>query len=134
MSLWQVIGRNLLFFPPAQPWDHSGGRHVFPRIDGCFDGRGFSQCHLQSLAEQRIGKGDIAMLSPDGFFEEDLATRIHDGLKDEQAVVAPIALFRGMMTSPDGSIQVANVQVLGATKDFGSLLRNSLILPWVNGR
>ena len=57
------------------------------------------------------------MLSPDGF-EEELATRIHNRLEDEQAVIAPIALSRGMLTSPNGSVQVANVQVLGVDERF----------------
>ena len=35
---------------------------------------------LRNLAEQRIGNGDVAMLSPDGFFEETLATRINQKL------------------------------------------------------
>ena len=76
---------------------------------------------LSNLAERRIGNGDIAMLSPDGFFEEDLATRIQSKLKDDKAVVAPIALSRGMMTSPDGSVRVANVQVLGVDERFWKL-------------
>ena len=78
---------------------------------------------LRKLAEQRIGKGDIAMLSPDGFFEEDLATRIHSELKEDHTLIAPIALSRGMLTSPEGLVQVANVQVIGVDERFWLLKR-----------
>ena len=76
---------------------------------------------LQKIAETRIGKGDIALLSPDGFFEEDLANRVLEKLADDQLVVAPIALSRGMITTPDGSVQVSNVQVLGVDDRFWKL-------------
>jgi ABC-type antimicrobial peptide transport system permease subunit len=76
---------------------------------------------LRTLAEKRIGKGDVAMLSPDGFFEEDLADRVHSNLNDKQSVVAPIALSRGTITSPDGSVRVPNVQVLGVDERFWKL-------------
>ena len=60
------------------------------------------------------------MLSPDGFFEETLATRINQKL-DNKAVVAPIVLSRGMITSPDGSARVPNVQVIGVDERFWQL-------------
>ena len=121
MSFWQVIGRNLLFFRRHNLGIILAATMCSLVLTGALTVGDSVRVTLQSLAEQRIGKGDIAMLSPDGFFEEDLATRIHDGLKDEQAVIAPIALFRGMMTSPDGSVQVANVQVLGVDERFWQL-------------
>lgn len=75
---------------------------------------------LSSLAEKRIGKGDIAMLSPDGFFEEDLAARIKAKISGG-AVIAPIALSRGTLTNPEGSISVPNIQVLGVDDRFWKL-------------
>ena len=75
---------------------------------------------LRDLAENRVGQGDIAMLSPDGFFEEDLAVRMKDKLAAE-VVIAPIALTRGTITNPDGSLRVTNIQVLGVDERFWKL-------------
>ena len=91
MSLWQVIGRNLLFFRRHNLGIILAAAMCSLVLTGALTVGDSVRATLRSLAEQRIGKGDIAMLSPDGFFEEDLANRIHDGLKDEQAVVAHIA-------------------------------------------
>ena len=76
---------------------------------------------LSNLAEERIGKGDLAMLSPDGFFREDLADRVYEELSEPKAVVAPIALSRGTLTTPDGSVRVSKVQVLGVDERFWKL-------------
>ncbi|MEC8244687.1 MAG: ABC transporter permease [Verrucomicrobiota bacterium] len=121
MSLWKVIGRNLLFFRRHNLGITLAAAMCSLVLTGALTVGDSVRSTLRNLAEQRIGKGDIAMLSPDGFFEEDLATRIHDRLEDEQAVIAPIALSRGMLTSPDGSVQVANVQVLGVDERFWQL-------------
>ena len=79
---------------------------------------------LHSIAKKRIGKGDIAMLSPDGFFEESLASRVQLKLMNDGATVAPIVLTRGTLTTPDGSLRVANVQVLGVDERFWKLAPN----------
>ena len=75
---------------------------------------------LRDLAENRVGQGDIAMLSPDGFFEEDLADRMKDKVAAE-VVIAPIAMTRGTITTPDGSLRVTNIQVLGVDERFWKL-------------
>ena len=75
---------------------------------------------LRNLAEKRVGQGDIAILSPDGFFEEDLAVRMKQNLAAE-VVIAPITLTRGTITNPDGSLRVTNVQVLGVDERFWKL-------------
>ena len=75
---------------------------------------------LRDLAEKRIGQGEIAMLSPDGFFEEGLAGRIKDKL-DAEVVIAPIVITRGTITIPDGSLRVTNIQVLGVDERFWKL-------------
>ena len=121
MSLWKVIGRNLLFFRRHNLGIILAAAMCSLVLTGALTVGDSVRSTLRNLAEQRIGKGDIAMLSPDGFFEEDLAIRIHDRLEDEQAVIAPIALSRGMLTSPDGSVQVGNVQVLGVDERFWQL-------------
>lgn len=78
---------------------------------------------LRNLAEKRVGQGDIAILSPDGFFEEELAVRMKQNLADE-VIIAPIALTRGTITNPDGSLRVTNVQVLGVDERFWKLAPN----------
>ena len=89
MSLWKVIGRNLLFFRRHNLGITLAAAMCSLVLTGALTVGDSVRSTLRNLAEQRIGKGDIAMLSPDGFFEEDLATRIHDRLEDEQAVIAP---------------------------------------------
>ena len=71
------------------------------------------------------------MLSPDGF-EESLAIRIKDKLAAD-VVVAPVALTRGTITNPDGSIRVTNVQVLGVDESFWKLALIFLTRPLVPG-
>ena len=75
---------------------------------------------LRRIAEQRIGKADLALLAEDGFFREELANTLAPKL-GEGAVVAPIVVTRGNVTSPDGSVNVKNVQVLGVDERFWKL-------------
>ena len=121
MNLWKVIGRNLLFFRRHNLGIILAAAMCSLVLTGALTVGDSVRSTLQNLAETRIGKGDIALLSPDGFFEEDLANRVFAKLGDEQAVVAPIALSRGMITTPDGSVQVSNVQVLGVDDRFWKL-------------
>ena len=113
MNLWKVVGRNLLFFRRQNFGIVLAAAMCSLVLTGALTVGDSVRSTLQKIAETRIGKGDIALLSPDGFFEEDLANRVLEKLTDDQAVVAPIALSRGMITTPDGSVQVSNVQVLG---------------------
>ena len=121
MSLWKVIGRNLRFFHRHNLGITLAAAMCSLVLTGALTVGDSVRSTLRNLAEQRIGKGDIAMLSPDGFFEEDLATRIQEALREDHAVVAPIALSRGMLTTPEGTVQVANVQVLGVDERFWKL-------------
>jgi len=121
MSLWKVIGRNLRFFHRHNLGITLAAAMCSLVLTGALTVGDSVRSTLRKLAEQRIGKGDIAMLSPDGFFEEDLATRIHSELKEDHTLIAPIALSRGMLTSPEGLVQVANVQVLGVDERFWRL-------------
>ena len=84
MSLWKVIVRNLLFFRRHNLGIILAAAMCSLVLTGALTVGDSVRSTLRNLAEQRIGKGDIAMLSPDGFFEEDLAIRIHDRLEDEQ--------------------------------------------------
>ena len=89
MNLWKVIRRNLLFFRRHNLGIVLAAAMCSLVLTGALTVGDSVRSTLRNLAEQRIGKGDIAMLSPDGFFEEELATRIHNRLEDEQAVIAP---------------------------------------------
>ena len=121
MSLWKVIRRNLLFFRRQNLAIVLVAAMCSLVLTGALTVGDSVRSTLRILAEQRIGKGDIAILSPDGFFEENLATRISASFKEKSAIIAPVVLTRGMMTSPDGSIQVPNVQVLGVDERFWKL-------------
>ncbi len=121
MSVWQLVGRNLLFFRRHNLGIILSATICSVVLTGALTIGDSVRSTLRTLAEKRIGKGDVAMLSPDGFFEEDLADRVHSNLNDKQSVVAPIALSRGTITSPDGSVRVPNVQVLGVDDRFWKL-------------
>ena len=121
MSVWKIIGRNLLFFRKHNLGIIFSAALCSVVLTGALTVGDSVRSTLRVLAEKRIGKGDVAMLSPDGFFEEDLADRVHSKLGNKQGVVAPIALSRGIITTPDGSVRVSNVQVLGVDERFWEL-------------
>ncbi|MGE4550981.1 MAG: hypothetical protein AAEJ57_06290, partial [Opitutales bacterium] len=75
---------------------------------------------LRRIADERIGKADMALLATDGFFREELAIEVSERLGGE-IVVAPVVLTRGNLSLPDGSIVVRNVQVLGVDERFWKL-------------
>jgi ABC-type lipoprotein release transport system permease subunit len=121
MSVWKIIGRNLLFFRRHNLGIILSATICSVVLTGALTVGDSVRYSLKVLAEKRIGKGDVAMLSSDGFFEEDLAKRIYSKLEDNNSIVAPIALSRGLLTSPDGSVRVSNVQVLGVDERFWKL-------------
>jgi ABC-type antimicrobial peptide transport system permease subunit len=120
MSSWKIIFRNLFFFRRQNIGIVLAAALCAIVLTGALTVGDSVRSTLRVLAEKRVGQGDIAMLSPDGFFEEDLAVRIKDKLAAE-VVVAPIALTRGTITNPDGSLRVTNVQVLGVDERFWKL-------------
>ena len=100
MSVLQLVGRNLLFFRRHNLGIILSATICSVVLTGALTIGDSVRSPLRPLAEKRIGKGDVAMLSPDGFFEEDLADRVRSNLNDKQSVVAPITLSRGTITSP----------------------------------
>ena len=83
---------------------------------------------LRRLADERIGKADVALLAADGFFREALAGEVGDKLSGE-VVVAPVVVTRGNLSAPDGSVNVRNVQVLGVDERFWKLAPNPAAAP-----
>ena len=75
---------------------------------------------LRRLADERIGNADVALLAADGFFREELAADLAERM-GEAVVVAPVVVTRGNVSSPDGSANVRNVQVLGVDERFWKL-------------
>jgi putative ABC transport system permease protein len=129
MSYWRVIFNNLLFFRRQNLGITFAATLCAVVLTGALTVGDSVRSTLQSLAEKRIGKADIAMLSPDGFFEESLAFRIQAELKTQTIEVAPIVLTRGTVTKPDGSVKVSNVQVLGVDERFWRLAPNFEYTP-----
>ncbi|MBP52566.1 MAG: hypothetical protein CMI27_05420 [Opitutae bacterium] len=121
MSLWGIILRNLVYFKKQHFGVAAGSALCAMVLMGALTVGDSVRSTLSSLAEERIGKGDLAMLSPDGFFEEDLAERIYDRLLDKDIVAAPLVLTRGILTTPNGSLKVSNIQVLGVDERFWQL-------------
>lgn len=121
MSHWRIILNNLIHFRKQHLGVAAGSALCAMVLVGALTVGDSVRSTLTSLAEERIGRGDLAMLSPDGFFEEDLAMRIRKRLGNDELVVAPLALTRGTLTTPDGSIRVPKVQVLGVDERFWKL-------------
>ena len=120
MSPWKIIFRNLLFFRRQNTGIILAAALCAVVLTGALTVGDSVRSTLRELAENRVGQGDIAMLSPDGFFKEDLAVRMKDKLAAD-VVIAPIALTRGTITNPDGSLRVTNIQVLGVDERFWKL-------------
>ena len=120
MSPWKIIFRNLLFFRRQNTGIILAAALCTVVLTGALTVGDSVRSTLRELAENRVGQGDIAMLSPDGFFKEDLAVRMKDKLAAD-VVIAPIALTRGTITNPDGSLRVTNIQVLGVDERFWKL-------------
>ncbi|MFP6855458.1 MAG: hypothetical protein VB980_06710, partial [Opitutales bacterium] len=78
------------------------------------------QATLKRLADERIGKADVALLATDGFFREKLANDMAELLGGE-VVVAPVVLTRGNVSVINSVRNVANVQVLGVDERFWKL-------------
>ncbi|MFL2937740.1 MAG: ATP-binding cassette domain-containing protein [Opitutales bacterium] len=132
MSPWKLIFKNLLFFRRQNTGIILAATLCGMVLTGSLTVGDSVRSTLRALAEVRIGEGDLAMLSPDGFFREDLAERIKEELPDEESVVAPIVLSRGMLTSPDGATRVSNIQVLGVDPRFWKLAPDSKLTPTGN--
>ena len=92
MSPWKLIFKNLLFFRKQNTGIILAATLCGMVLTGSLTVGDSVRSTLRALAEVRIGEGDLAMLSPDGFFREDLAERIKEELPDEESVVAPIVL------------------------------------------
>lgn len=121
MSMWRLIFRNLFYFRRQNIGIILGATLCGIVLTGALTVGDSIQSTLYNLAKKRIGKGDIAMISPDGFFEDSLASRVQLELNNNTATVAPILLTRGTITTPDGSLRVTNVQVLGVDERFWKL-------------
>ncbi len=121
MSLWRIIGRNLIFFRRQNMGVFLSATLCGVVLTGALTVGDSISSRLREMASKRIGKADLALLSPDGFFEEDLAERIASKLPDGGALVAPMVVTRGTLSTPDGSVKVTKVQVLGVDERFWSL-------------
>ena len=140
MNLPRILLRNLVYFRKQHTGTCVGAALCSMILVGALTVGDSVRSTLSSLAEDRIGKADMALLATDGFFREDLANEMGEGL-DESAVVAPIVLTRGTISLPDGSIRVNNIQVLGVDERFWSLAPNPAKIPsqeekgfWANPR
>jgi ABC-type antimicrobial peptide transport system permease subunit len=91
------------------------------------------QSTLADLAEKRMGKGEAAILSADGFFRENLAERIQKSLMNPKIMVSPVVLTRGTLSTPDGSLRVSNIQVLGVDDRFWRLAPEFQMTPMGKG-
>ena len=128
MSVWGILFRNLLYFRKQHAGACLGAALCSMVLVGALTVGDSVRATLASIAEERIGKADLALLAPDGFFREELAKEVETELGD-QAVAAPVVITRGTVSSPDGSIRINNVQVLGVDERFWSLAPDPTKVP-----
>ncbi len=120
MSSWGILFRNLVYFRRQHAGACVGAALCSMVLVGALTVGDSVRATLSALADERIGKADLALLATDGFFRDDLATEIASELGNS-VVVAPIVLTRGTVSFPDGSVRVNNVQVLGIDERFWHL-------------
>ena len=128
MSFWSILLRNLLYFRKQHAGACLGAALCSMVLVGALTVGDSVRATLSALADERIGQADLALLAPDGFFREELSDEIQEELGG-QRVVAPIVITRGTVSSPDGSVRVNNVQVLGVEERFWNLAPDPAKVP-----
>ena len=83
MSAWGIILRNLLHFRRQHLGVALGAALCAMVLMGALTVGDSVRATLAALAEERIGKADLALLAPDGFFREELADEVADGLEEK---------------------------------------------------
>ena len=121
MKPWRLICRNLLFFRRQNIGIMLAAALCAVVLTGALTVGDSVRSTLGDLAEKRMGKGEAAILSADGFFQENLAERIQKSLMNPKIMVAPVVFTRGTLSTPDGSLRVSNIQVLGVDDRFWRL-------------
>jgi ABC-type lipoprotein release transport system permease subunit len=80
---------------------------------------------LKQMAQARLGKTEMALMTQDNFFRAALANDLEQDLK---ATVAPALTLRASATLPDNSARANDVQVLGVDERFWKLGATSNLL------
>ncbi|HWW03330.1 MAG TPA: ABC transporter permease [Candidatus Acidoferrum sp.] len=73
---------------------------------------------LEQMAQARLGRTEVALMTQDRFFRAALA---EDLQKDLKCTVAPVLTLRGSAALPDGRARANDVQVLGVDDRFWKL-------------
>ena len=134
MSSWGILFRNLLHFRKQHAGACLGAALCSMVLVGALTVGDSVRATLSTLADERIGRADLALLATDGFFRDELAQEVEMELGG-QSVAAPVIITRGTVSSPDGSVRVKNVQVLGVDERFWSLAPDPAKVPssWGDG-
>jgi putative ABC transport system permease protein len=133
MSSWGILFRNLLYFRKQHAGACLGAALCSMVLVGALTVGDSVRATLSALADERIGKADLALLATDGFFRDELAKEIEEELGGP-VVVAPVVMTRGTVSLPDGSVRVSNVQVLGVDERFWSLAPDPTKVPSREGK
>ena len=120
MSSWGILFRNLLYFRKQHAGACLGAALCSMVLVGALTVGDSVRATLASIADERIGKADLALLATDGFFRDELAQEVAEELGG-QDIAAPVVITRGTVSVPDGSVRVNNVQILGVDERFWSL-------------
>ena len=128
MSSWGILFRNLLYFRKQHAGACLGAALCSMVLVGALTVGDSVRATLSALADERIGKADLALLATDGFFRDELAKEVETEL-DGRGVAAPVVMTRGTVSLPDGSVRVNNVQVLGVDERFWSLAPDPTKVP-----
>jgi putative ABC transport system permease protein len=128
MSSWGILFRNLAYFRKQHAGACLGAALCSMVLVGALTVGDSVRATLSALADERIGKADLALLATDGFFRDELAKEVETEL-DGRGVAAPVVMTRGTVSLPDGSVRVNNVQVLGVDERFWSLAPDPTKVP-----
>ncbi|SVB32932.1 uncharacterized protein METZ01_LOCUS185786, partial [marine metagenome] len=130
MTLFGIVARNLRYYWRQHLGVVVGAALCSMVLVGALMVGDSVKATLRRLADERIGKADVALLAADGFFREELAVDLNKGKGlDDGTVIAPLVVTQGSVSLPDGSFNVPNVQVLGVDERFWKLAPDPKAVP-----
>jgi ABC-type antimicrobial peptide transport system permease subunit len=122
MSLWRLITRSLLFFWRTNLGVFLAAAVATMILAGALLVGDSVRYSLRRLVGARLGKAELALVSPNRFFRAALAADLAGPL---DARIAPVMQLRGLMTDGAGTLRAPRVQVLGVDERFFGLANTS---------
>lgn len=116
MTLWHLAVRSLRHYRWLNLGVFGGVALTSAIISGSLAVGDSVRASLRANAATRLGNISWALTAGDRFFTTDLAAKLDPG-------AAPVLQTVGSISTPDGSVRVNGVQVVGVTDSFWSLAK-----------